>query len=235
MSINFYCRNVLNSQPTISQTLQVANSEHKPFVIPADFIPQGVAKGNGLIKITADKPVGLYAMHSSQDMACDGYVAVNTDTMGVQYYIVTFDQMGKHLSEFVIMAHGGSTSVTITLPNLGSSVQVIYNGLSYHSDNVLTVTLEEMELFQVQSGGDLSGTKVVSNKPIGVLAGSVETAAAPLSVLNPDTNHIVDTLLPVDQWGNLIFTVPVSNRNSPDILKVFNADYQLIEQFHLYN
>ena len=68
---------------------------------------------------------------------------------GTKYYILTFEELGKHLSGFVIIARDGSTTVTITLPNLGSSVHIDYGGKVYHSDNQLQTVLEENEMFQV--------------------------------------------------------------------------------------
>ena len=122
---------------------------------------------------------------------------------------------------------GIKTKITFkVLPN--DKCDILIHPQVYHSDNELKVTLEEGEVFQLQGRGDFSGAKIVSSKPVGVLAGAVDTVVTMLYMTKPRSGHIVESLPPTTQWGMHYYIVPAPGRAYADIIKVrfiINYDY----------
>ncbi len=81
-----------------------------------------------------------------------------------------------------------------------------------------TVTIQRFQTFYLQvRGGDISGTRIIANKPISVFSGH-ECANVPLASEPCDT--LIEQLQPIDTWGAEVVTVPLRTR-SGDVLKVF--------------
>ena len=81
-----------------------------------------------------------------------------------------------------------------------------------------TVTIQRFQTFYLQvRGGDISGTRIISNKPISVFSGH-EAANIPLA--SEPSDILTEQLQPIDTWGTEVVTVPLRTR-SGDVLKVF--------------
>ena len=81
-----------------------------------------------------------------------------------------------------------------------------------------TVTIQRFQTFYLEvRGGDISGTRIIANKPISVFSGH-ECANVPLASVPCDI--LIEQLQPIDTWGAEVVTVPLSTR-SGDVLKVF--------------
>ena len=81
-----------------------------------------------------------------------------------------------------------------------------------------TVTIQRFQTFYLQvRGGDISGTRIIANKPISVFSGH-ECANVPLA--GEPCDILIEQLQPIDTWGTEVVTVPLRTR-SGDVLKVF--------------
>ena len=81
-----------------------------------------------------------------------------------------------------------------------------------------TVTIQRFQTFYLQvRGGDISGTRIIANKPISVFSGH-ECANVPLR--SQPCDIVIEQLPPIDTWGTEVVTVPLKTR-SGDVLKVF--------------
>ena len=81
-----------------------------------------------------------------------------------------------------------------------------------------TVTIQRFQTFYLQvRGGDISGTRIIANKPISVFSGH-EAANIPLG--SEPSDIVIEQLQPIDTWGTEVVTVPLRTR-SGDVLKVF--------------
>ena len=81
-----------------------------------------------------------------------------------------------------------------------------------------TVTIQRFQTFYLQfRGGDISGTRIIANKPISVFSGH-ECANVPLA--SEPCDILIEQLPPIDTWGTEVVTVPLRTR-SGDVLKVF--------------
>ncbi len=69
---------------------------------------------------------------------------------------------------------------------------------------------------QVRCYEDLTGTRIVSNKPVSVVAGADWT-----SVAHPHMgDHLIEQMPSTASWGVEFVTVPIATRTSGDVFRV---------------
>ena len=73
---------------------------------------------------------------------------------------------------------------------------------------------------------DLTGTRVVSNKPVSVFSGH-ECAWVPDEVLSCD--HLMEQMLPIDLWGTVHYVAPLASRSDYTIKILAAHDYTIVE------
>ena len=82
--------------------------------------------------------------------------------------------------------------MTITLPAGRADLAVEANGAVYGAGDTFQITLNEFEVYQAQSVGDLTGTRVQSTVRAAVFAGNVRTKIE----LSGSRDHLVQQMLP---------------------------------------
>ena len=81
-----------------------------------------------------------------------------------------------------------------------------------------TVIIQRFQTFYLQvRGGDISGTRIMTNKPVSVFSGH-ECAYIPLT--SEPCDMLIEQVPPVDTWGTEVVTIPLITR-SADTIKVF--------------
>ncbi len=168
--------------------------------------------------ITTDAPVTVYA-HSQGNKSSDAFLLLPKPALGTEYYVMSYNSdgrfnspSGRTPSQFGIVATEDNTIVTIE-----PSAPTYANGR-----NIQTITLNKGEVYLVQAlidnvnqTGDLTGTHIVSTKPIAVFGGH-QRAALPLEAFydvippssNPSRDFLCEQLPPVQAWGKNAFVVP---------------------------
>lgn len=168
--------------------------------------------------ITTDAPVTVYA-HSQGNKSSDAFLLLPKPALGTEHYVMSYNSDGKFNSpsgrtpsEFGIVATEDTTVVTIE-----PSAPTYANGR-----RTQTITLNKGEVYLVQAlidndnrTGDLTGTHIVSTKPVAVFAGH-QRATLPLGPFydvippssNPSRDFLCEQLPPVQAWGKNAFVVP---------------------------
>ena len=81
-----------------------------------------------------------------------------------------------------------------------------------------TVIIQRFQTFYLQvRGGDISGTRIIANKPISVFSGH-ECANIPLD--SGPCDMLIEQIQPIDTWGTEIVTIPLRTRIA-DVIKIF--------------
>ena len=81
-----------------------------------------------------------------------------------------------------------------------------------------TVTIQRFQTFYLQvRGNDISGTRIIANKPISFFSGH-ECANVPLT--SQPCDMLIEQVPPVDTWGTEVVTIPLITR-SANTIKVF--------------
>ena len=84
--------------------------------------------------------------------------------------------------------------------------------------NMRTITIQRFQTLYLEvRGGDISGTRIIANKPISVFSGH-ECASIPLT--SQPCDILIEQVPPIDTWGTEVVTIPLITR-SADTIKVF--------------
>ena len=81
-----------------------------------------------------------------------------------------------------------------------------------------TITIQRFQTLYLQvSGGDISGVRIIANKPVSVFSGH---ECADIPIASQPCDVLIEQLQPIDTWGTELVTVPLRTRTG-DVLKVF--------------
>lgn len=213
-----------------SQYLQLAGDTVVEITVPYDKVEMYESEKiqSKSIEIESDQPISVSGI-SSQSLSTDGYSAIPVSKWGREYVIHSWpndiymhddDPQGKipRSSEFMIIASEDNTVIEFS-PRCTTFGQV-------QAGESTIITLNKGQCYLVKSDtlpsgqGDLSGTIVRGDKPIGVFSGHLRTAI-PLGLTEFDSkNHLTEMLYPTEQWGTSFITVPFTNDGTGDFFRI---------------
>ena len=194
-------------------------------------IQDSTVRNKGLwIQVTdASKMLTVHGMNN-RSSSTDGFVALpchDYQKQNYTFYAVStqFNRSSSPLvSQVLLVACEESTELTITPtqaiqipPDLvmGSNLPLtVTSGMSY------TVTLNRLQTFLFTSTLDLTGSKVVSNKPISFFSGH-ECADVPVGVAACD--HLIEQLPPTLTWGRRLFVASSLGKTAGEQYKLITS------------
>lgn len=184
------------------------------------------------IFIKSNVPIVVYVLNTLA-ASTDSYCAIPIKHLGKNY--LTFNRQNDRYglserkdvtdtmargSEFMVMAVEDGTNLDIT------PTQLTERGFS--PTRPISITLNRGDTYLVKSSnarfqnGDLTGSKIVTSKPVGVLSGHVR-AGIP-SGPNQSKDHLVEMLTPTEKWGNTFVSTPFANAGAYDIVRLLVAE-----------
>ncbi|KAM3920370.1 IgGFc-binding protein-like [Leptodactylus fuscus] len=181
-------------------------------------------KSYNVFVIEADKPISVLSLNY-KSFSADTSIVYPIEDLGTDYYVVTpLDGPDDAFKEFSVVSSKEPTNVDIFLTG-----EVSYQKRTYAAGSKLTVLLEPYSALQLLSRENLTGTRVVSQKPVAVLSGHTCTWK------NTKCNHVYEQLLPVPSWGTSFIIPPIPLQRKSDIVFVVAAknteiDYQFDTQ-----
>jgi hypothetical protein len=176
--------------------------------------PQTLQAVRQTLRLRSDKEVTVYAMNLA-NRTTDAMLILPTDALGTEYFVMAYpsDQQGTYTvntpgsntpSQFIVIATQPQTQVQINTAGrvFGSAA------------TSFTVILNQGEAYLVQADMafgdvDLTGSRVVSNKPVAVISGHQRTTL-PLQ-FKPGLSSrdcLLESMPPLDTWGRSIFITP---------------------------
>lgn len=167
------------------------------------------------IHITANDDIAAYA-HIYASARSDATLLLPTSILGKEYYATCFRQLTNgQRSQFMVVATEDSTLIEIT---------PIANTTGGQLANVpFNITLQQGEVYQVQSATDLTGSKIIaiSNnnetcKKIAVFAGSTFTELGCVG----SGDNLFEQMYPPNTWGKNFITSPLKTRTGGDLFRV---------------
>lgn len=163
------------------------------------------------IHLTAQSEVTVVGL-SYYPASTDGYLALPTPILGTSYLVMGYPMHGSLGSEFGIVAAYDGTTVTIT-PKAAF--------LGRQSSQPYSVVLNQGGTYQAISEtgypDDLTGSTIMSDKPIAVFSGNRCAMIPDLSgVVDRWCNHIVEQLPPTDLWGQNFLVFPQAGQPKGD-------------------
>ena len=173
-----------------------------------------------IIKTENEKKVFVYGAQDRPETT-DSFLALPPHDLGAVSYtyiaamIHTLDtisngQVNIHSLVGIVSAEN-DTMLTITpTHNVAIDTETVEAGDS------INVTLARAETLLIAYVGDLTGTKVTSNRPISFFSGD-QCPYIPSGV--PHCDQIVEQLPPVEAWGRQFATAPLKTRISFDVFR----------------
>ncbi|MCX7908732.1 MAG: T9SS type A sorting domain-containing protein [Ignavibacteria bacterium] len=185
--------------------------------------------------ITSEKEVSAYALNQANKTS-DAFLVLPTDVLGNRYFILSYQSDGVSddssqttPSQFAIVAIEDNTNITI-YPKTAT-----YR----YGTQTQKIVLNKGEVYLVQAkvtpknlNTDLTGTEIVSSKPIAVFSGH-QRATVPISIRpyvnNPSRDILIEQLPPVSTWGKNSIVVPFAKSrreitNGESIFRVLAAE-----------
>ena len=145
------------------------------------------------------------------------YYAVSTGTLAVSE---------NSLSEVLIVGTEDNTTVTVvptqtvTVP---VDIQTNSGSRTVAAGSPFTFTIHRMQTFLIgASASDISGTSIVSNKPLTVISGH-ECGNVPLRCC---CEHITEQIPPTVTWGTKFFVIPYAGQSLGPYVKIIASESQ---------
>ena len=125
-------------------------------------------------------------------------------------------------SVVLIIGTENDTQIIVEPPaQLGAGIPHSLAPLGRFFNNPLftnTVIIQRFQTFYLQvRGNDISGTRIIANKPISFFSGH---ECANIPVMSEPCDILIEQIPPVDTWGTEVVTIPLITR-SADTIKVF--------------
>jgi hypothetical protein len=181
------------------------------------------------LRIAAQDEVTLYGVNI-RNKSSDAFLALPEDVLTRHYMVMAYTNGYDSFapsdydmpSEFAVVATEDGTTVRV-VPRTGMNI----NGRP--DDAPFTILLNRGEAFfaQAQLGmaQDLTGTEVVTTKPVAVFGG-VRRASVPTAVGNY-RDHLCEQIPPLEVWGNEAILVPhfpvTEGSSQPAVARVLSA------------
>ena len=135
--------------------------------------------------------------------------------LDLSFVVASFPGSGSYApTEILMVASQDSTKISVGFPNnfTGTFVQ----------NNSMHVTLDMHQTYQLQSGYDLSGTRIKSSAPVSIIAGSLSALIG--SKIYPA--YIIDQMPPVAFLGTR-FIVPSLETRTGYFIKILASENQI--------
>ncbi|XP_072034141.1 uncharacterized protein [Amphiura filiformis] len=182
--------------------------------IPPIAAASGTGPQNGTIWVRATRPVSVHGMNI-QVKSHDGFLAIPVAGLGLEYMAASYAANGMDRSQMIITGTQDLTRVKLV-----PIQRLQYNGKWFNIGDAILFTINRMESVQIQTEGDLTGTRILADRAISVMSGA--TCSLVPQQLNR-CDHLVEHVPPVATWGKKFSVLPLLNRTSGTVLRVLAA------------
>ncbi|XP_053254310.1 IgGFc-binding protein-like isoform X1 [Podarcis raffonei] len=175
--------------------------------IPPEAEMVGSTVFENTLTVRADKDISILSLNYKPQTA-DTAIVYPVASLGTEYYVVTPNVGTDRYREVAIIAWEEPTAVEVYLKGA-----ITFQGKVYPRGTMLPISLQPYQAAQLQSQVDLSGTRIVSQKPVAVYSGHTCVSRQVHAC-----DHVFEQLLPVSSWGTN-FIIP----SLP-----FNMEYDMV-------
>ena len=176
-------------------------------------------KANKGIRLKADKEISMYGVTNDSYGIGEAFLVFPVDVLHTHYIVPTFHPASSAIVQVTATEDNTEVKFRLKIADNGR----LHNGsvfLEYKDGDVINVTLNSLEVFQVLGSSSLKGTVVISSKPIAVFSGNDCTFV-------PDhgrpCNQLEEQIPPVRIWGQDFVTSPTPNSLGGDLFHIIAA------------
>lgn len=169
--------------------------------------PEDVIKGG--ISIRSAKPISVFVLNSKAT-STDGYMAIPTSSWGKEYIHVgyyDFKETRAWAGGFIIVAKDDGTAVSVELKGAGTTLAKTAAGKAINTGSVINLLMNAGDVYMVKGDAttrgvfDLTGTKITSDKPIGLVSFHERTTMPNMLVNGNGRNNLAEMITPLSAWG----------------------------------
>ncbi|MGQ9819304.1 MAG: choice-of-anchor D domain-containing protein [Candidatus Kapaibacteriales bacterium] len=184
------------------------------------------------IHVYADQPISVYVLNH-RGYTADGYLAIPISSCGTEYIHLSYYDFYENNAGgeyrgggFIITAAENGTEVFLELKGKGKEIGQTLGG--HRIGDRWKVTLNQGEVYCVMGNGatrgefDISGSRVVSNKPIGFISFHKRTLIPSFDLWN-GRNMLCEMIPPVSAWGKKYATVEFMRKGRGDFFRIIAA------------
>ncbi len=218
--------NVKIEIPSLKYVLEIfiPKNTTQQVLIPkeAQIIKNNVVLEDAAIHVISDKPIFLYGLNT-RNQTSDTYLAFPISTLGTRYRIMSFSTADLRLRELAKPEMAVTSPYDSTIVKIIPTVELENN---VKIGDTLVVKMNRGDVYQLappikknkvdslsSNKWDLTGTIVLSNKPVAAFGGH-ECAFVPLSMPDNTCNHLVEQLPPTSSWGKHFFCGKLAKRTT---------------------
>ncbi len=180
------------------------------------------------IKLSAPHPISVYVL-SAKRFTSEGYLALPVNTWGREYmHLCYYDYPEPAIVRgggFLLIAQEDDTEINFRLSGTQSFGRTLGSkgiGQPY------SIVLDEGQTYLVQGDGtdrafDMSGTRVFSNKPIGMISFHMRTII-PTSLGFSSRDNLISMVPPIETWGQTYVSVEFKRVDRGDFFRIIAAE-----------
>ena len=146
----------------------------------------------------------------------EGFLPLYTTQLGGEYYVSTFCEFGG-ICQFSITALGSRTHVSLEIPDSVPEITFCVGDTLFRSKRDTNLTLNRWEVLQIESANDLTGTHIVTDRDVVVMAGARDMNVSGTIV------HVVEQLVPVELWGQNFIVKSMEINPCGDIIQITSS------------
>lgn len=191
---------------------------------PQEGAPPEQIYRQSALHLKAGAPVVVYAFALYEDGGGDSFLALPINTLGKEYIVSSMPDMGwqygnvSYPSEICVVAPYDNTRVIFVVG--GNSTTKTAGGAAVGKS--IPVTLNRGDVWVVATHkdskeGDLSGSRIVSTKPIGLISGH-QCANVPSSI--GPCGYLAEMEIPTNMWGTVFYLPRYIQRTNAPMLKI---------------
>ena len=156
------------------------------------------------------------ANSTSETFLAIPYKRSSVITEYVYYGISVPGYTSSYQSAILIVGTEDNTTMKLTVTQTATTNtgDTLYTGREY------SFVINRLQTFYIRSAGDLTGTKIVTDKQVSVFSGH-ESTRIPTNLCCGDL--LIEQVPPVTSWGRVFYTMPLATRRSYTI-KVLASD-----------
>ncbi|MDQ1265074.1 MAG: Choice-of-anchor protein, partial [Bacteroidota bacterium] len=162
------------------------------------------------IRLTAEQPISVYVLNAKV-YTSEGYLAIPLASWGTTYIhnsYYDFNEIDHWASGFIVVSAYNDSKIKIDLKGRGYAHTYMGKALG----ETIRETLHSGQVYMVRGDAttrgefDLSGTKISSSKPIGLISFHMRTIIPSYDIYN-GRDCLSEMLPPVQSWGKKYCTV----------------------------
>ena len=164
----------------------------------------------GIYLITGSNKVTVIGLNLKRYTSDSFFALPNIELDGAYKYYGILIPGIYHNSSILIVGTENSTMMTLTVTQ-SVNIKVYDVVRALDPGQQYSFMINRLQTIYIESTDDLSGTKIVTNRPVSVFSGH-ECANIPLDVRG--CSHLIEQIPPTALWGKVHYTAPLVGKRS---------------------